>query len=95
MDVNDKTVRKVARLARIAITDKEVAPLAKQMTAILDWVEQLNAVDTKGVAPMTGVVAMALPMRADRVTDGGKVSDIVANAPLSEDGFFLVPKVVE
>jgi aspartyl-tRNA(Asn)/glutamyl-tRNA(Gln) amidotransferase subunit C len=95
MKVDEATVRHVARLARIKVSGQEAKSLERELTAILDWVDQLNEVDTSQVEPMTRVEGMALPKRADVVTDGGIAGDIVKNAPLTEDHFFLVPKVVE
>jgi aspartyl-tRNA(Asn)/glutamyl-tRNA(Gln) amidotransferase subunit C len=95
MQVNEATVRRIARLARISITDAEVKALEKELSGILDWVEQLDAVDTSGVEPMTRVIPTTLKMRADVVTDGGIADDIVRNAPAREDHLFAVPKVVE
>jgi aspartyl-tRNA(Asn)/glutamyl-tRNA(Gln) amidotransferase subunit C len=95
MHVDETTVRRIARLARIKITDAEAKGLEKELSGILDWVEQLSQVDTDSIEPMTRVVAQDLKMREDVVTDGGSSDDIVANAPLSEDHFFVVPKVVE
>ena len=95
MSVDQAAVRRIARLARIAVTDAEVPHLQAEINAILAFVEDLNAVDVEGVEPMTSVVPMKLPMRADVVTDGEIASLVLANAPLSEDGFFVVPKVVE
>ena len=95
MHVDDTTVRRIARLARLKIADNEVAGLEKELSGILDWVEQLNEVDTSEVPPMTRVVPIALKQREDIVTDGDIADDVVANAPMSEDHFFVVPKVVE
>lgn len=95
MHVDETTVRRIARLARIKITDDEAKGLEKELSGILDWVEQLKQVDTDAVEPMTRVVAQDLKMREDVVTDGAKADDIVANAPTCEDHFFVVPKVVE
>lgn len=95
MHVDETTVRRIARLARIKITDEEAKGLEKELSGILDWVEQLGQVDTGAVEPMTRVVAQELKMREDEVTDGAKADDIVASAPMSEDHFFVVPKVVE
>ena len=95
MEVDEATVRRIARLARIKVTDAEAKALEKELSGILDWVKQLDEVDTKGVEPMTAVVSTTLKMREDRVTDGGIADDIVANAPAREDHFFVVPKVVE
>ena len=82
-------------LARIAVSDEEVAPLQGELNAILAFVEQLGAVDVAGVEPMTSVTPMAMKKRRDVVTDGGRAEEVVANAPETEDHFFLVPKVVE
>jgi len=95
MSVDLATVKRVARLARIAVAEDEAERMRDQLNAILGFVEQLNEVDVNGVEPMTSVVQMDMKKRADVVTDGGIVADVVANAPLSEDGFFMVPKVVE
>ena len=95
MEVDEDTVRRIARLARIKVTDAEAKALEKELSGILDWVKQLDEVDTSGVEPMTAVVSTTLKMREDRVTDGGIADDVVANAPAREDHFFVVPKVVE
>ena len=95
MQVDEGTVRRIARLARIRITDAEAKALKKELSGILDWVAQLDAVDTSGVEPMTRVIPTTLRKRADVVTDGGIAGDVVKNAPAREDHFFAVPKVVE
>lgn len=95
MHVDEATVRRIARLARIKITDAEAKDLEGELSAILDWVEQLDEVDTENVEPMTRVVPIQLKQREDVVNDGEKADEIVANAPMSEDDFFVVPKVVE
>ncbi len=95
MSVSTDDVRKVARLSRIAVPEERLEALAGELNAILDWIEQLGEVDVSGEAPMTSVVDARLPMREDIVTDGNKVDEILANAPRSEDGFFVVPKSVE
>lgn len=95
MQVDEATVRRIARLARIKITDEEAKALEGELSGILDWVKQLDEVDTEGVEAMTRVVPITLKKRQDVVTDGGKADDIVSNAPASEDHFFVVPKVVE
>ncbi len=95
MSVDQATVRRIAHLARIAVSDEEVEHLEGELNAILHWVEQLGEVDTGDVEPMTSAVQMSLKMREDAVTDGGYPRDIVKNAPVHEDNFFLVPKVVE
>jgi aspartyl-tRNA(Asn)/glutamyl-tRNA(Gln) amidotransferase subunit C len=95
MAVDANTVRKIGRLARIRIEDEEVARYQDELNAILGFVEQLDEVDVSGVEPMTSVTPMQLRRREDKVTDGGYPDRIVANAPLTEDNFFMVPKVVE
>jgi aspartyl-tRNA(Asn)/glutamyl-tRNA(Gln) amidotransferase subunit C len=95
MSVDTKTVRHIAKLARIAVSDAEVAALAPELSNILTWIEQLGEVDVTGVEPMTAVIPNALRQRDDVVTDGDRQSDILANAPLAEHGFFAVPKVIE
>lgn len=95
MSVDKNTVRKVARLARIAVPEERLEPMAKELNGILTWIEQLNEVNVEGVEAMTTPVAMTLPMREDVITDGGIQDQVLANAPRSEDGFFVVPKVVE
>ncbi|HEX4158865.1 MAG TPA: Asp-tRNA(Asn)/Glu-tRNA(Gln) amidotransferase subunit GatC [Rhizomicrobium sp.] len=95
MSVDEKTVRHIARLARIALADEQVRPMADELNGILGWIEQLQEVDVGGVAPLTSVVAQELKMRDDIVTEGNQADALMANAPLSEDHFFVVPKVVE
>ena len=95
MAIDVETVRKVANLAQIRESDERLASLAAELSGILQWIEQLNEVDTEGVEAMTSAVAVTLPMREDVVTDGGDAADILANAPKSRDGFFVVPKVLE
>ena len=95
MSVDDATVRRIAHLARIKVEDDEVAHLKGELNAILAWVEQLQAVDVEGVEPMTSVTPMTMKMREDKVTDGGIADQVTRNAPMSDDNFFLVPKVVE
>jgi aspartyl-tRNA(Asn)/glutamyl-tRNA(Gln) amidotransferase subunit C len=95
MQVDEATVRRIARLARIKVTDAEAGALEKELSGILDWVRQLDQVDTAGVEPMTRVIPMTLKKRADAVTDGGIADEVVANAPARKDHFFVVPKVVE
>ena len=95
MSVDAATVRRIAHLARIAVKDDEVEHLKDELNGILAFVEQLQEVNVEGVEPMTSVTPMAMKKRADAVTDGGIVNDILKNAPATEDHFFLVPKVVE
>jgi len=99
MAVDKETVRKVAKLARLAVPDDRLEPLAGEINGILKWIEQLDEVDVTGVEPMTSTVEMTLKVREDVVTEGptggGQPDKVVANAPKTEDHFFVVPKVVE
>jgi aspartyl-tRNA(Asn)/glutamyl-tRNA(Gln) amidotransferase subunit C len=95
MSVDIATVKRVARLARIAVSEEDAGRMAGELNTILGFVEQLNEVDVTGVEPMTSVIPMAMKKRQDAVTDGNKAADIVANAPATDENFFLVPKVVE
>jgi aspartyl-tRNA(Asn)/glutamyl-tRNA(Gln) amidotransferase subunit C len=95
MAVDEDTVRRIARLARIRIAEPQVKPMAAELNGILKWIEQLSELDTANVEPMTTSVRMKLKMREDVVTDGGYAEDIVRNAKGREDTFFTVPKVVE
>jgi aspartyl-tRNA(Asn)/glutamyl-tRNA(Gln) amidotransferase subunit C len=95
MSVDQATVRRIARLARIAVTEEEVSRLQGELNAILGFVEQLNEVDTAGVEAMTSVTPMKLKKRQDGVTDGGDPARVLANAPAREGDFYVVPKVVE
>lgn len=95
MSVDIATVKRVAHLARIAVTDEDAERMTGELNAILGFVEQLNEVDVSGVEPMTSVIPIKMKKRQDEVTDGGKPADIVANAPATQENFFLVPKVVE
>ena len=95
MQIDETTVRRIARLARIKVTDQEAKGLESELSQILEWVEQLNEVDTDSVEPMTRVVPIELKRRADKVTDGEIAEAVTRNAPVTEDHFFVVPKVVE
>lgn len=95
MNIDETTVKRIARLARIKVTPEEAKSLEGELSGILAWVEQLSEVDTTGVEPMTRIVAMDLKQRDDVVTDGDKADAVTANAPMTEAGFFVVPKVVE
>ena len=95
MTIDAATVRKVARLARIAEPEDRLEPLAKELSGILSWIEQLNEVDTDGVEPMTSAVHMPAPMRDDVATEGGNPEVVLSNAPKRAGNFFVVPKVVE
>ena len=95
MSVDTATVKRVARLARIAVDEEAAERMTGELNAILGFVEQLGEVDVEGVEPMTSVMPMAMKKREDVVSDGDKADDIVANAPETERNFFLVPKVVE
>jgi aspartyl-tRNA(Asn)/glutamyl-tRNA(Gln) amidotransferase subunit C len=95
MGLDKATVAHIAALARIRLSEAELDPLADELSHILTWMEQLNEVDTSGVAPMASVMAAGLPMREDEVTDGGRREETLANAPRTAHGFFVVPKVIE
>jgi aspartyl-tRNA(Asn)/glutamyl-tRNA(Gln) amidotransferase subunit C len=95
MSVDAATVRRIAHLARIAFAEDAFEHLRRELNAILAFVEQLSEVDVEGVEPMTSVIPMAMKKRPDEVTDGGIPDDILKNAPAAQDGFFVVPKVVE
>ena len=95
MSVDIATVKRVAHLARIAVSDEDAGRMTGELNTILGFVEQLNEVDVTGVEPMTSVIPMEMKERQDAVTDGNKADDIVANAPATDQNFFLVPKVVE
>jgi len=95
MSVDISTVKRVAHLARIAVSEDDAERMTGELNAILGFVEQLNEVNVDGVEPMTSVTPMNMRLRDDKVTDGGIADAIVANAPVTEDNFFVVPKVVE
>jgi aspartyl-tRNA(Asn)/glutamyl-tRNA(Gln) amidotransferase subunit C len=95
MAVDETTVRRVAKLARIAVKDEEVTHLAGELNAILAFVEELSVLDVTGVEPLTSVTPMRIPMREDMVTAGGEPEKVLANAPMRNGNFYVVPKVVE
>jgi len=95
MSVDKDTVRRIARLARLAVKDERVEPMVNELNQILAWVEQLKEVDVEGVEPMTSVVEQRLKMREDVVSAGGDAAAVTSNAPERAEGFFVVPKVVE
>jgi len=95
MSVDADTVRRIAHLARIKVTDEEIEHLQGELNTILALFEQLSEVDVEGVEPMTSVTPMQMKKRPDEVTDGGDPEAVLSNAPAREDNFFLVPKVVE
>lgn len=95
MSVDSETVKRVARLSRIAIDEARVESMRDELNAILNFAEQLNEVNVDGVEPMTSVVEQKIYMRTDQVTDGGYSDKVTENAPFSDDSFFAVPKVVE
>lgn len=90
-----ETVRKIARLSRLHVEDNRLAPLADELNGILGWIEQLGEVDVEGVEPMTSAVDMEAPLRTDKISDGGKRGAVLANAPKSDAGFYVVPRSVE
>lgn len=99
MAIDKETVRKVAKLARLDVAEERLDPMASELSGILGWIEQLNEVDIEGVEAMASTVEVSLPMREDKLTEGptggNQPEKIVANAPKTEDHFFVVPKVVE
>jgi aspartyl-tRNA(Asn)/glutamyl-tRNA(Gln) amidotransferase subunit C len=105
MALDKETVARIARLARLNVPEDELAPLAGELSGIFAWIEQLNEVDTASIEPLSSVSAVTLPLRADKVTDGGIAAKVLANAPggavfvdpsdKNAGGFFTVPKVVE
>ena len=95
MAVTVDTVKKVAKLARLKVPEADLAPLAGELDKIMTWIEQLNAVNTDGVEPLTSAVPTTLPLRDDVVTDGKQAAKVLQNAPAQEAGFFVVPKIVE
>ena len=95
MSVDRDTVRRIATLARIRVEEDELEPLSKELSSILNWIEQLNEVETSDVPPMTSVEDMPMKKREDVVTDGFCTEDVLANAPEREGDFYAVPKVVE
>ena len=95
MALDKATVAHIAALARIRLSEAELDPLVNELSRILTWMEQLNEVDTSGVAPMASVTSAGLTMREDEVTDGGRREEILSNAPRTARGLFVVPKVIE
>lgn len=95
MSLDPATIRRIAALARIRVTDDEVPRLLEEMNGILGWIEQLNEVNVEGIEPLAGAATRALPMREDVVTDGGYPEQVLANAPERIGDFYAVPKVVE
>ncbi|MGF1445424.1 MAG: Asp-tRNA(Asn)/Glu-tRNA(Gln) amidotransferase subunit GatC [Pikeienuella sp.] len=95
MSIDTDTARRIARLARIRVEEAALPALAEELSSILGWVEQLQEVDVTGVAPMTSVTPMALPLRADAVTEPDRRDAILGQAPDAREGFYVVPKVVE
>ena len=95
MAIDSKTVKRVANLARIRVTEEELEPLSNELSSILEFMQQLNEVDVSGVEPLTSVTPMALNLREDIVTDGEKSNQILMNSAKHKEGFFAVPKVIE
>jgi aspartyl-tRNA(Asn)/glutamyl-tRNA(Gln) amidotransferase subunit C len=95
MSVDKDTVRRIAKLSRIALDEARVGPMVDELNGIFAWVQQLNEVNVEGVPPLTSVVEQRLKMRDDKITDGGNANALMANAPEGEDHYFVVPKVVE
>ena len=95
MSIDENTAAKVAKLARIEVESQDLTSLAKEFNDILGFIEQLNEVDVEGIEPMTSVTPQKLRRRSDNITDGGKQTSVLKNAPTSREGFYAVPKVVE
>jgi len=95
MSVDKDTVRRIAKLSRIALDEARVGPMVDELNGIFAWVQQLNEVNVEDVPPLTSGVAQRLKMRDDKITEGGNANALMANAPEGEDHFFVVPKVVE
>ncbi len=95
MSLDPATVRRIARLARIRVSEDQLAPLGAELSGILAWIEQLNEVNVDGVEPLTGAAQMALRLREDVVNDGGNADAVLSNAPDRAGAFYAVPKVVE
>ena len=95
MSIDENTAAKVAKLARIEVESQELKALAKEFNDILGFIEQLNEVDVEGIEPMTSVTPQKLIRRSDNITDGNKQTSVLKNAPISSEGFYAVPKVVE
>ncbi|WP_439272328.1 Asp-tRNA(Asn)/Glu-tRNA(Gln) amidotransferase subunit GatC [Pseudochrobactrum sp. HB0163] len=95
MSVDLATVKRVAHLARIAVTEEQAEKMTGELNVILGFVQSLDSVNVDGVEPMTSVIPTAMRLREDKVSDGNIAAEIVANAPVSEENFFMVPKVIE
>ena len=95
MSLDKEAVINIANLARIKVLDENLDHLARELSSIVDWVEQLNSVDTDGVEPLASVVDVTLPLREDKISDGDCREKVLANGPEIEDGYFAVPKVIE
>jgi aspartyl-tRNA(Asn)/glutamyl-tRNA(Gln) amidotransferase subunit C len=95
MSLDKETIKNIANLARIRVPDDNLDHLAKELSSIMDWVEQLNSVNTDGVEPLASVINVTLPLREDKITDGDCRNKVLANGPEVEDGYFAVPKVIE
>ena len=95
MSLDKETIKNIANLARIKVPDDNLDHLTKELSSIMDWVEQLNGVNTDGVEPLASVIDVTLPLREDKITDGDCRNKILANGPEVEDGYFAVPKVIE
>ena len=95
MSLDKETIKNIANLAKIKVPDENLDHLTKELSSIMDWVEQLNSVNTDGVEPLASVIDVTLPLREDKITDGDCRNKILANGPEVEDGYFAVPKVIE
>ncbi len=95
MSLDEATVARIAHLARIEVEPDRLPGLARELSNILGWIEQLGEVDTANVEPLRSVMPIPSRLRADHVTDGARRDDVLLNAPAAEDGCYVVPKVVE
>ena len=95
MKIDKNTTLKIAKLTRIKIEDREITELSAQLSSILNWVEQLNEVNTNNIEPLNNVSMVKLPLRKDDVSKEDKLKDVLSNAPEKLENYFVVPKVVE
>lgn len=95
MTIDNSTVKKIATLARLDISESDIAYYAPQMQGLMKWIDQLQEVNTDNIEPLASVAEIHLALRQDEVTDGDKVADVLANAPEAMENFFVVPKIVE
>ena len=95
MSIDKNQVKKVAKLSRISLEDNKLESLSKDLASILNFVEQLNKLDTKKIIPLSSIVDKTLEPRNDKITDGKIKNEILKNSPNKNEDFFIVPKVIE